>query len=103
MAKRKYPFRSANKPTTGQPVAGIAVLLDRHGLGHFYIKVTEDLVDRLARVMPQGLGPENQAYIQVTHRAGVYEVWCNYLDKSRQVLLFKQPDLPEWVKRVRYE
>lgn len=99
----KLPIKPANKPTEGLAIAGVALYLGEYGIGYFNIRITEDLVKKLGKRMPYGLGPENTAYIQVIHKKSIYEVWCVYLDKSKRVKVAEYNSLPEWVKRVKYD
>lgn len=94
-------IRSARKPVEGLPLSGI-VLVVENGIGYAYVSFGMDVVERIGSKMPYGVGEAHPAYLRIVRKANGWDVFCEYLDKSKRVLLWRSEELPEWVKRVKY-
>jgi hypothetical protein len=95
-------FLSARKPQDTSSLSGVCLVVD-HGVGYCYLRFGEGVVERLGKRMPYGIGPANTAYIKVLRVHGGYDVCCCYTDKSKTVRLWHTPQLPSWVRQVKYK
>jgi len=98
---KHFPIRSARKPEEGKSLSGVVLVVEK-GVGTCYVRFTDDLVEKLGKKMPRGIGPASQAYIKVIKRVSHYDVFCVYTDKQSAIPLWRTDTLPEWIKRVRY-
>lgn len=62
------------------------------------VKIGPRALRKIGLAMPQGVGPENQAYLLVVKGLIYYEVYCCYVDGSHKQLLWVDKELPQWCK-----
>lgn len=97
-------MRKTNKPQVGFHLSGVVKCIDRGGYGYTYIGFDESLVDAVAKVLPQGVGPDNQAYLYVVAKqfGGMrYYVYARYVGTEKSHLLWMETQKPEWFGKVR--
>ena len=93
-------IRTALQPQEGQPLSGVVKVLDEEGRGFSYVSFPEETVDGIARKMPQGIGPEDQACLKVIKKLDRYEVWCCYVDHEVCRFLWATESPPRWIRIV---
>lgn len=99
--RKKWGLRAAKKPQKYYDLAGVAIVKGQQSTYVCYLRFTDALVEAVGQVMPRGVGPEDQAYLEVHHTlAGFWEVWAAYISlgggKDRR-LLWVQEEKPPWV------
>jgi hypothetical protein len=73
-------------------------------MGYIYIAFEEPLVDAVAKVLPQGVGPEGQAYLYVVQKQFQqmrYYVYARYVGGTKCFLLWVETQKPEWFSKVK--
>ena len=92
----KLGIASAKKPQEGFSLSGVTSI-KIPGLRIGYIKFGARAVKMIGRHMPYGIGPENEAYLQVVRTHKQIEVFCCYMDRSKKILLWASKSLPTWI------
>jgi len=103
-ARKNWGLRKAYKPQEGYHLSGVVKCLDEGGYGYIYVAFDEALVDAAAKVLPQGVGPENQAHLYVVQKkfeSMRYYVYARYIGKAGNFLLWIETQKPEWFSKVR--
>lgn len=91
----------AKKPQEGSGLSGVVVVNDEHGPGTTYIRFDDQVRDKLASLMPRGIGPAEQAYIHVQLELEMYSVYCLYLEGKNGRLLWRGETLPQWIGYIK--
>ncbi len=102
--RKRWRLRKAYKPQAGFHLSGVAKCLDEGGNGYIYIAFEESLVDAVAKVMPQGIGPDSQAYLYVVQKQFQqmrYYVYARYVGGTKNFLLWIEIQKPEWFSKVK--
>lgn len=102
--RKNWGLRKARKPQQGFHLSGVAKCSDRGGRGYIYIAFEEPLVDAVAKVLPQGVGPEGQAYLYVVQKQFQqmrYYVYARYVGDTKCFLLWVETQKPEWFSKVK--
>jgi len=65
------------------------------------ISFSEDFVQFVGKMLPQGVGPYNPAYISVTIERGHYVVWAAYVKNPQSfVKLWRSTEKPAWIPEI---
>lgn len=102
--RKTWGLRKARIPQAGFDLSGVVKCTDLGGAGHIYIGFDASFVDAVAKVLPQGIGPENQAYLYVSQKQfGTmrYYVYARYLDKTKNYLLWIEKQKPDWFSKLK--
>jgi len=102
--RKHWSLRKAYKPQEGFHLSGVAKCSDKSGMGYIYIAFEESLVDAVAKVMPQGIGPDSQAYLYVVQKQFQqmrYYVYARYVGGTKNFLLWIETQKPEWFSKVK--
>jgi len=102
--RKSWGLRKAYKPQEGFHLSGVVKCLNSGGYGYIYVGFDEALVDAVAKVMPQGVGPDSQAYLYVALKnfgTVRYYVYARYVDNPKNYLLWVETQKPEWFSKVK--
>lgn len=102
--RKNWGLRRAYKPQEGFNLSGVVKCLDKGGHGYIYIAFDEALVDAVAKVLPQGIGPEGQAHLYVVQKQFQqlrYYVYARYVGDTKNFLLWVETQKPEWFSKVK--
>lgn len=97
---KQLQIRPYTSPQKGMALSGVVIVVDG-GIGHCYVRFSQAVVEIIGRKMPYGIGIYHTAYLKVVRRVGYYDIMAVYLDRSKQVFLWRSETLPSWVSRVR--
>lgn len=97
-------IKSAYKPQKGYDLSGVVRVKELGLSGFCYIKFDETLVAILGMKMPYGIGPCDPAYLRaVLAEDGSWRIHCCYIEEGISCLLWVQPEMPEWIRRISYD
>lgn len=102
--RKNWGLRKANKPQEGFHLSGVVKCLDRGGHGYIYVAFDEALVDAVAKILPRGVGPDDQAYLYVVQKqfgSMRYYMYARYVGKEGNFLLWVETQKPEWFSKVK--
>jgi hypothetical protein len=94
----------AGSPPQEHPaLSGVVIMVTPQGKGYAYVHFEEELVTRVGKAMPQGIGPDNPAYLKAMQIGERWQLLAVYVDgplTARGVFLEEFPTRPEWLKNA---
>lgn len=94
-------LHSALRPRKSRELSGVVLVALDGEVRCAYIKFDDSVIDILGKIMPLGVGEAHPAYICITKLKGEYVIRCCYVHDRTSMVLWKQPELPTWVKVIR--
>lgn len=95
-----FRIRGVKKPRQDKRLSGVVAVFDRGLHGYANINFSDRAIQRIGEKMPQGLSPDNPAFLYVVRRVedDEYYVFSLYVENDDGVLLWCQDDKPTWLE-----
>ena len=91
-------LRASSKPQVHQALSGVVLVVGGKGRGYANIRFGEEMVRRVGQDMPQGIGPENPAYLKAMQMGERWKILAIYVTEKSGVVLAEFPTKPDWLK-----